>query len=259
MPLYDKPVRVILKDMIGEFKTSGRTKFDTSDAIDWFAQRYPLVKEGTIRAHLRRFSANDPNRIHYSLRPGEGLLFKLGPSSYRMYDPDNDPPEIVSKTKDTEPSDDEDGPVSPASQGGVTGDSQFAYERDLQNFLAKNLNLLEEGLKLYEDDEGGINGIEFDVGGRRIDILATDANNDLVVIELKVSRGYDKVVGQILRYMSWIKKNQAESTQNVRGIIVAREISEDLRLATSLVPGVLLYEYELAINLTKCDAEPVGA
>jgi hypothetical protein len=34
---------------------------------------------------------------------------------------------------------------------------------------------------------------------------AVVAENRLVVIELKVSRGYDSVVGQLLRYMEWIK------------------------------------------------------
>ena len=70
-----------------------------------------------------------------------------------------------------------------------------------------------------------------------------------VVIELKVSRGYDRVVGQLLRYMAWIQKNQAEAGQQVRGVIVAREISEDLLLACSLVPGIRLFEYEMSLKL----------
>jgi RecB family endonuclease NucS len=38
-------------------------------------------------------------------------------------------------------------------------------------------------------------------GGRRIDILAIDAQGRYVVLELKVSMGFDKVVGQLLRYL----------------------------------------------------------
>ena len=38
-----------------------------------------------------------------------------------------------------------------------------------------------------------------------------------------------------MRYMAWIRKNQAELGQRVRGLIVAREISEDLLLACSLL------------------------
>ena len=127
--------------------------------------------------------------------------------------------------------------------------TEFAYERDLKNYLAKNLTAIEPGLKLYEGDE--ISGIEFPVGGRFIDILAVDATGDLVVIELKVSKGYDRVIGQLMRYMAWIKQNEARENQGVRGIIVARGISEDLVLACSLVDRVELCEYRLSLTVSK--------
>jgi len=78
---------------------------------------------------------------------------------------------------------------------------EFAHEKDLQRFLAKNLELIESGLQLYKDDEDDqITGLEFPAGDRFIDILAADKSNNYVVIELKVSKGYDRVVGQLLRY-----------------------------------------------------------
>jgi RecB family endonuclease NucS len=104
-------------------------------------------------------------------------------------------------------------------------------------------------LRLYEEE--GITGVEFPVGGRFVDILAVDELDDLVVIELKVSRGYDCVVGQLLRYMGWLQQNHAEPNQAVRGIIVAREITEDLKLACSRVEGVSLFEYALSVDLRK--------
>ena len=127
--------------------------------------------------------------------------------------------------------------------------SEFAYESDLRDFLAKNLSLIEPGLQLYQDE--GITGIEFPAGGRFVDILAVDAQGALVVIELKVARGYDRVIGQLLRYMAWIKHNHAEPGQNVRGIIAAREISDDLKLACTALPDVTLYEYQLSVVLRK--------
>ena len=63
------------------------------------------------------------------------------------------------------------------------------------------------------------------------------------------------MVGQLLRYMAWIEKNHAEPDQRVRGIIVAREISEDLRLACSYLPTVGLFEYELSVLLKKVELE----
>ncbi len=112
-----------------------------------------------------------------------------------------------------------------------------------------NLNKIEPGLRLFEDE--GIRGIEFPVGGRYIDILAVDTSGNYVVIELKVSKGYDRVVGQLLRYIGWIEQHQAESGQGVRGVIVAKQISEDLRLACSRVQGVSLFEYNLSVSLRK--------
>jgi RecB family endonuclease NucS len=129
------------------------------------------------------------------------------------------------------------------------GAREFAYEKDLQNFLSKNLSLIRPGLHLYEEE--GITGIEFPVGNRYIDILALDKDNNYVVIELKVSKGYDRVVGQLLRYMAWIKKNQADASQHVRGVIVARQISDDLLLACSELDNVELYEYQLSVSLQK--------
>ena len=60
--------------------------------------------------------------------------------------------------------------------------------------------------------------------------------------------GYDRVVGQILRYMGWIEKNM-DTSKPVRGIIVANEITEDLKLACARLAGVRLVEYELAFKL----------
>ncbi len=136
---------------------------------------------------------------------------------------------------------------------GEINESEFAYEKDLQNFLARNLYLIEPGLSLYLEEE--ITGIEFPVGNRFIDILAVDKDGNYVVVELKVSRGYDRAVGQILRYMAWIRQYQAGEGIKVRGIIIARDISEDLLLACSAIDNVELYEYSLSITLKIIEPE----
>ena len=51
--------------------------------------------------------------------------------------------------------------------------------------------------------------------------------------------------------MGWIEQNLAETSQKVRGMIVAREISEDLLLAASKSIDVELFEYELSVSLQK--------
>jgi RecB family endonuclease NucS len=135
--------------------------------------------------------------------------------------------------------------------------SEFAYEHDLRDYLARNLHLIEPGLKLYEEE--GVTGIEFPTGGRFVDILAVDAKGGYVVIELKVSRGYDRVVGQLLRYMNWIEMHQADPGQTVRGVVVAKEVSEDLRLACRRLHGVRLFEYALSVKLAAIPMAAEGA
>src|SRR6516164_3966151 len=120
------------------------------------------------------------------------LLFRINPNCFRVYDPKHDEPPIHDAMKAV---------VKPSPDDGDAEETeQFAYEKDLQNYLSKNLSKIEVGLKLYEEEE--ITGIEVDAGGRFIDILAVSSDGDFVVIELKVSRGYDKVVGQLLRYVA---------------------------------------------------------
>jgi hypothetical protein len=129
-------------------------------------------------------------------------------------------------------------------------ETSFAYEEDLKNYLSNNLSVIEPGLKLFKG-ENGVEGIEYpiDAEGKRVDILAIDKNNYPVIIELKVSRGYEKVIGQCLYY-----KNRAKQVLNatkVRIIIIARELTPQLKTATEDLPDVELFEYKLSVKLER--------
>jgi hypothetical protein len=234
----------MMNDFCKEFHLEKDTEVTIDQILNWFRQKYPNVKESSIGAHLIAMSTNAKSRIHHNVRPGSGhdLYYQIDSRTYRLYDSKNDPPPIY-KENDVD---------SIESQENENGDepiesSQFGFEKDLQNFLVKNLYLIEPNLKLYENE--GITGIEYPVGNRAVDILAISASNELVVIELKVSKGYDRVVGQLLRYMAWIEKNLADEEQKVRGVIIAKQISEDLKLACSKIADVKLMEYELSVKL----------
>lgn len=252
MPIYEKSVRLLFEDMIEDLSVQKGDIIQRKKVLSWFEQKYPLIKKSTIGCHLLKLSVNAPSRIHYSLNlEGEDdLLYQIDSQKFRLYNADDDTEPIYSKvTKE----DIEEEPSSTVTSNNPQKQNEFAYEKDLQNFLSKNLELIEPGLTLYKEEE--ISGIEFPVGSRFIDILAIDKNNNYVVIELKVSRGYDRVVGQILRYIAWIKKNHAEENQKVRGIIIARDISEDLVLACSETKRIELYEYNLSISLGKIEID----
>lgn len=249
MSLYDKPVRILLREMVTALELVPGRVFTKDEVLDWFKTNYPLVKEGTITAHLIRFSTNDKNRLHYGLRDDgtDDVFFKLDGRRFRLFEPASDVAPIhgggmIQETAATQPADEQN-----------SDDSEFAYEDDLRDYLAQNLHLIEPGLVLYSDE--GISGIEFPVGGRFVDILAVDSAGGYVVIELKVSRGYDRVVGQLLRYIGWIEKHHAESGQRVRGVIVAKEVSEDLRLACARIPDIRLFEYMLLVSLREVNTQ----
>jgi len=246
MALYEKPVRLLFKDMVEEMGVGPGDMITREQVFSWFHDNYPKVKDGTIAAHLLKMSTNAPSRVHYSVssQGEDDLLYQIDGQRFQLYDPNSDPQPIYEAVtvKQEGVADEQEEPE---------GVGEFAYERDLQHFLARNLCLIEPGLRLYEEED--ITGIEFPVGNRRIDILALDSKNGYVVIELKVSRGYDRVVGQLLRYMAWIRKHHADEGQPVRGVIVAREISDDLLLACSELDSVGLYEYELSVSLRKVD------
>ena len=240
-----------MQEMAATLAPKDGSHFVRSDAIRWFENNYPKVRHATITAHLARMSTNAPSRLHHNIKSDDDLLFQIDRNTFRKYNPQSDPPPIHDKS--LSPAADDAGDDTPPD---ASISDEFAYEKDLQNYLSKNLGLIGDGLTLYEDE--GISGIEFPVGGRYIDILALDASNNFVVIELKVSRGYDRVVGQLMRYMAWIRKNLAESNQSVRGVILARNISEDLALACSELKNVQLYEYELSLTLTEIPMANVG-
>lgn len=128
----------------------------------------------------------------------------------------------------------------------VSQGTAFAYEEHLRDYLAEHLDILEKGLKLWpvgsEED-----AIEYPVDGRRIDILSQDASGIPVVIELKVSRGHEKVIGQALYYRAKIR--DLFKAKNVRIFVVALKVSEELRLAAKEVLDLTLFEYSLSMSV----------
>jgi hypothetical protein len=132
-----------------------------------------------------------------------------------------------------------------APQTEEENEQEFAAETDLRDFLAKNPNCIEPGLRLYE--AGPQTGIEFAVDAGRIDILAVDQSQRFVVIELKVSKGRNKAIGQLLYYMGWVDKHLGKGP--CRGMVIAKDIPDDLLLAVQRVPGVSLHRYNLSVSV----------
>lgn len=138
--------------------------------------------------------------------------------------------------------------TAPAGGADDDGQSGFAQEEDLRDYLAGNLQLLEDGMTLWPVGKEQSAG-EFAVDGGRIDILARSSRGSPTVIELKVSRGYGKTISQVLLYRARVK--ELFNSERVPIVIVAREISRALKAAAGEVPDVSLFQYRLSMTLTR--------
>lgn len=126
----------------------------------------------------------------------------------------------------------------------------FSLEYQLRDFLASNLGTITIGksrLRLFIDASGR-DGVEFPTSVGPIDILATDDEGSLFVFELKRANSPDRAIGQLARYMGWVRTTIGKG-RNVSGVIVARTISEKLRYAALIVPNIYLYEYQVEFHL----------
>jgi hypothetical protein len=236
--IYDKPCEAIMTQWLVPRLSGGRT-ISRSEILEYMQEHWPKLKRTTVVCHIVKLTTNDPTRVHYSADQDDDILLRESLGMFRLYEAERDPPPIypgsVTQRDDKGDAEREEG-------------QEFAYESDLRDFLARHLTMIEPGLKLYEDER--INGVEFPAGDRRIDILAQDRDGRFVVIELKVSRGHERVVGQMAYYLAWVKQNLSEG-QPVRGVIVAREVTDELKMALSILPDVAVYHYELKVTLNK--------
>lgn len=133
----------------------------------------------------------------------------------------------------------------------IESQHEFAMEMHLEEFIFQNWSKIDWGskLELYENEEQ--NGRQFPAGTWSIDFLAKDrSNNDLVVIELKRGKTSDSTVGQLLRYIGWVKENIAIEKQNVRGIIITHEVDDALKYAAKNMDYIELKTYKVDFHLT---------
>ena len=136
-------------------------------------------------------------------------------------------------------------------------DAAFGLEWQLRDFLAQNIGTLVvngKKLKLFVDPTGR-DGVEYPSTVGPIDLLAMDELENFYVFELKRARVADRAMGQLARYMGWVKQTIGR-TREVHGVIVAKQISDSLRYAASIVPNVSLFEYEVEFHLHSAGGLP---
>lgn len=127
----------------------------------------------------------------------------------------------------------------------------FVLEQHLEDFLVSNWQFTELG-KQYDifTVDGEQVGQQFETDTGPIDILAVSKDGkELLVIELKRGRVSDRVVGQILRYMGYVK--ELDESKTVRGIIIGSDDDQRFRRALSMTPSIEFYKYEVSFKLNK--------
>jgi restriction system protein len=129
----------------------------------------------------------------------------------------------------------------------------FAMEKHLEAFLVANWNqtILSKEFSIYEEDGEPV-GQQYATDAGPIDILAISKDKKrLLVVELKRGRASDVVVGQVLRYMGYVKEQIAEDDQKVEGAIIALEDDPKMRWALVAVPAISFYRYQVSFKLVK--------
>ena len=95
MPIYEKPVHKLLREMVAELGLTKGQVLTRQQVVAWFGERYPKVKQGTVTSHLIRMSTNAPSRVHYGVKPGDDdVFYQTGPSEFTLYDPAVHPPPL---------------------------------------------------------------------------------------------------------------------------------------------------------------------
>lgn len=135
-------------------------------------------------------------------------------------------------------------PVPPVDDVGTSA-TGFTYERDLKDALVYQAEKLFPEYKIYGDNEG----IEYCVGGKRIDLLLQQKEGDgLLAIELKAGVADFKVFGQISMYRSLL--TEQFPNRQIHCTIIAGEIDNSLTLAAK-GSGVRLLSYRMELRLTE--------
>ena len=101
--------------------------------------------------------------------------------------------------------------------------------------------------------------VEFSTGVGRPDILLTHKTDSRVcVVELKKSDSSDRAVGQLLRYVGWVREHldnleNVSEDADIEGQLIVSEPTEKLEYALSAVSDLTLRRYNVDVELRTPD------
>lgn len=142
--------------------------------------------------------------------------------------------------------------VTTVTAGVPQGGESFALERQLEDFLLENWDRtpLAKEWKIFSTPDEPEAGNQYPTDVGRIDILAVHKKERrFLVIELKRNQSTDQTVGQVLRYVGWVKQHLAQPGESVEALIIAHKADKDAHYALSTLPNVKMMTYEVEFRL----------
>lgn len=211
---------------------SGTYKDESSESKDWYSDPETLrIDLENVTVFPEPKSRKDFKSLEW--RPAQGGSSKISERDYMIIM--GLEPDVF--LKQTEPQE----------------EMEFALEKYLEDFIWDNWDKIDFGEELEKFvDEDGNNGKQYyteDAG--YIDILAKDKKGNFVVFELKKGRKNDEVIGQILRYIGWVRKNLTKKGEDIRGIIVVGAKDQKLEYALQEISdkvSVKLYKISFRLD-----------
>lgn len=250
----EKQPKPFVWQMIKEAVEAHGNKASNVDVKNWVLEHYPGTGANTVLNQIIVCTVNHESRTHYKenqriRRCGDMLdfLYRPAPGRLEMYDArihgvweiasDEHGVLVVREVRE----------VHEAKNDDVFLGSGCIDAAYLRGYLAKNLNLVEEGLELYVDVFGN-DGVDYKTEFGPIDLLAVDRYGALVVVAIKLDSYPDASSGQILKFHNWVKRHLSFG-KPVRSYLVGSDIPEYVRYSLAECQDVHLKEYDLSIRL----------
>ncbi len=115
--------------------------------------------------------------------------------------------------------------------------------------LAENPCLLEDGMSVFRGADGNAVGAGYPTEVGPIDLLATDAEGNFVVVMIADKGQNEELIPAVLQRIGWVGKHLAEGKRTTRGIVLVEEAPESLNYAAAAVAGTVAFKtYQVSLS-----------
>ena len=146
-------------------------------------------------------------------------------------------------------------PIAPAPvQETQAAGSAPPSPAEIRALIAEDPERIEPGLETYTDKAGKLVGVGYPTPVGKIDLLARDAEEALVVILVAEPGNEADLATAVLQRMGWAQKRLDAGEQTVRGLILVESVPETLLYAASALPdnvGIRTYRMALCFDVVE--------